>query len=111
MANGEMMNARQALFTATAGGARALRLEEQVGGLSAGMQADIVILRLDGVHQRPVYDAASTLVFSSSARDVRLAGVAGREVFRDGRVLTVDEERLGARMKEIQEKCRRQNDE
>jgi hypothetical protein len=32
---------------------------------------------------------------------VALTVVAGREVYRDGRVQGVDEERLGARMREI----------
>jgi len=35
---------------------------------------------------------------------VILTVVAGREVYRDGRVLNIDEERLRARMLEISEK-------
>jgi 5-methylthioadenosine/S-adenosylhomocysteine deaminase len=101
---GEMMNAREVLFAATTGGARATGLDDRTGALDEGLQADLAVINLDGAHQRPVYDAASTLVFSSSARDVLLTVVAGREIFRAGRVLTVDEERLSARMKEIQEK-------
>jgi 5-methylthioadenosine/S-adenosylhomocysteine deaminase len=102
--SGESMNAREVLFAATTGGAQAIGLDDRTGALVAGSQADLVIIKLDGAHQQPVYDAASTLVFSSSARDVLLTVVAGREIFRDGRVLTVDEERLRARMMEIQEK-------
>ncbi len=44
------------------------------------------------------------MVFSSSGRDVILTVVAGREVYRESRVMTVDEERLRARMNEIAEK-------
>jgi cytosine/adenosine deaminase-related metal-dependent hydrolase len=104
LASGEMMDARSLLFAATAGGARAVGRGEETGALVEGMQADMVIIGLESTHQRPVYDPESALVFSSSARDVLLTVVAGREVFRAGRVLTVDEERLSARMKEIEGK-------
>jgi cytosine/adenosine deaminase-related metal-dependent hydrolase len=92
------------LRAATAGGANALGLSAQVGTLAAGRQADFTALSLNGAHQRPVYDPSGTLVFASSGRDVILTVVAGREVYRDGRVTTVDEERLRARMDEISTK-------
>jgi cytosine/adenosine deaminase-related metal-dependent hydrolase len=98
------LSAHDVMQLATSGGAAALGTSEQVGALQAGMQADFAIVSLDGAHQIPVYDPVGTLIFSSSARDVVLTVVAGREVYRDGRVTTVDEDRLRARMKEIAEK-------
>lgn len=89
------------LFAATLGGARSLGLDNQTGALKEGWQADLVVVGLDGAHQLPVHDPAHALVFGSSGRDVRLTVVAGREVFRDGHVNTIDEEHLSARMKEI----------
>jgi cytosine/adenosine deaminase-related metal-dependent hydrolase len=41
------------------------------------------------------------LIFASSGRDVILTVIAGREVYRDGRVSNLDEDRLRARMLEI----------
>ncbi|HEY0407546.1 MAG TPA: amidohydrolase family protein [Pyrinomonadaceae bacterium] len=102
--SGEMTSADEALMLATLGGARALGLEDDIGSLEVGKQADITIVALDGAHQLPVYDPAAALVFSSSARDVRLTIVAGREVYRDGRVLSVDQQRFQARLAEIAEK-------
>lgn len=104
LSSGALMGAQEVLFSSTAGGARAIGLNGKTGALAEGLQADLVVINLNGTHQRPVYDAASALVFSSSARDVRLTLVAGKEIFREGRMLTVDEARLSARMKEIQEK-------
>jgi cytosine/adenosine deaminase-related metal-dependent hydrolase len=104
LASGQMMSAREVLFAATAGGARAVHLEGLTGSLAAGLQADLIAINLKDRHQQPVYDVESALVFSSSARDVLLTIVAGREVFRRGRVLTIDEELLSARIREIQEK-------
>jgi cytosine/adenosine deaminase-related metal-dependent hydrolase len=95
------LNAAEVFQTATLGGARALGLEGQIGELRVGMQADFAIVALDGAHQIPSYDPISTLIFASSGRDVKLTVVAGREVYRDGRITTVDEDRLRARMREI----------
>lgn len=100
----ESLHAAEVLEVATLGGARALGLEGQVGELAPGLQADFAVVSLNGAHQTPSYDATNTLIFSSSARDVILTVVAGREVYREGRVTTVDEERLRARMMEIAEK-------
>jgi 5-methylthioadenosine/S-adenosylhomocysteine deaminase len=83
---------------------RALEVATFGGQLKEGAQADLVALSLTGVHQTPIYDPAATLIFSSSGRDVILTVIAGREVYRDGRVVGVDEERLRARMHEIAER-------
>ncbi|HEV2799406.1 MAG TPA: amidohydrolase family protein [Pyrinomonadaceae bacterium] len=102
--NAEPYSAEHALADATRGGAHALGYEGQTGELVPGHEADLAIVKLDGAHQIPVYDPSRALIFSSSARDVALTLVAGREVYRDGRVNTVDEEHLRARMTEIAQK-------
>ncbi|HEX6285000.1 MAG TPA: amidohydrolase family protein [Pyrinomonadaceae bacterium] len=83
---------------------RMLTLATSDAVLGEGLQADLVVVGLDGVHQLPVYDPATTLLFSSSGRDVVLTIIGGREVYRDQRIIGVDEERLRARMKEIAQK-------
>jgi 5-methylthioadenosine/S-adenosylhomocysteine deaminase len=90
--------------SATLGGARALGLQGKIGELREGLQADFAVVALNGPHQVPSYDPVSTLIFASSGRDVRLTVVAGREVYREGRITTVDEERLRVRMSEIADK-------
>lgn len=101
-----LLSAHEVLETLTVGGARALGLEGQIGELREGLQADFAVVSLDGAHQIPAYDPATTLIFSSSASDVSLTVVAGKELYRDGKVITVDEERLRARMREIAEKLK-----
>lgn len=100
----ESFQAAEVLEVATRGGARALGLEGRAGELKEGLQADFAVVSLTGAHQTPSYDPTNTLIFSSSGRDVILTVVAGREVYCEGRVTTVDEERLRARMNEIAEK-------
>lgn len=74
------------------------------GVLAEGSQADFAVVSLSGAHQLPNYDPLATLIFASSGRDVLLTVIAGREVYRDGRVTGVDEDRLRARVQEIAEK-------
>ena len=100
----EPLTAMDMIRVATQGGARALGLEGRIGELKEGAQADFAVVSLENAHQIPAYDPVSSLVFASSGRDVVLTVVAGEEVYRDGRVTTVDEDRLRARMKEIAEK-------
>jgi cytosine/adenosine deaminase-related metal-dependent hydrolase len=98
---GRMLEASDALRMMTLNGARALKLDASTGALAEGLEADLAAVRLDAAHQTPAYEPASALVFTSSARDVLLTVVAGREIFRDGRVKTVDEEHLRARVRDI----------
>jgi 5-methylthioadenosine/S-adenosylhomocysteine deaminase len=98
--------ARFATLLSRAGGAHvsaedALRAATFGGELREGLKADLIGVRLTGVHQTPGYDPVATLIFASSGCDVILTVIDGREVYRDGRVTTVDEDRLRARMKEI----------
>jgi cytosine/adenosine deaminase-related metal-dependent hydrolase len=98
---GRMPDANDALRLLTYGGASALNMQSVTGSLKEGLEADLVAVRLDAAHQTPSYDPAAALVFSSSGRDVLLTVVAGREVFRDGRVTTLDEEGLRARLLDL----------
>ena len=99
-----LLTASQMLAAATTGGARCLGLEKGIGVIAERYQADLVVVGLDGTHQTPVYDPVTTLIFASSGRDVVLTIIAGREVYRDRRVVGVDEERLKARLNEIAQK-------
>ena len=98
------ISATQALAVATIGGARCLNLGGEIGELTEGAQADLAVLSLTATHQTPNVEPATTAIFASSGRDVVMTVVAGREVFRDGRVTGVDEERLRARVNEIRQK-------
>ena len=95
-AAGDQVTAAQALEIATFGRV-----------LAEGSVADLTAVSLRGVHQTPNYDPVATLIFASSGRDVILTVVAGREIYKNGRVTTVDEDRLRARMIEISEKLSR----
>ena len=96
--------ANDALFAATLGGARALGLDGQIGSLAEGMQADLIAVALDGAHQQPSTNVVDALIFSSSGRDVRMTMVAGKEVYRNGRVATASEKELHSRLQTVRQK-------
>ncbi len=87
-----VLPSEQVLYMATMGGAIALNLDDKIGSLEAGKQADLIIVDLNGLHTTPVFDAASHLVFTSKASDVEATMIAGRWQMRDKRLLTIDEE-------------------
>ncbi|HSS20274.1 MAG TPA: amidohydrolase family protein [Pyrinomonadaceae bacterium] len=103
---GSTMGADEVLKAATVNAARAVGLPDQIGELRAGLQADFAVVSLSGTHQLPIYDPLGALIFASSGRDVTMTVVAGKEIYRDGRITTVDEERLRARITEIAEKLK-----
>ncbi|MGB5176099.1 MAG: amidohydrolase, partial [Thermoanaerobaculia bacterium] len=88
-----VLPARQALAMATLEGARALKMEDEIGSLEVGKRADLIVVATDGLHQQPQDPAAnpySFLVYSTKASDVRTVIVEGQVVVDNGQVLTLD---------------------
>jgi cytosine/adenosine deaminase-related metal-dependent hydrolase len=83
--------AERLLQMMTFGGARALRLEQQIGSLEAGKQADLIAIDLSGIHNQPLHDVAAAIIFSASANDIFFTMVAGRVLFGDGEIKSFDE--------------------
>ena len=102
------ITSEQALFAATLGGARALGLDNQVGALVEGMQADMAVVSLNGSHQQPVNNPTDALVFSSSGRDVVMTLVAGKEIYRNGKVSGVSNAELRSQLKPVRTRIQKE---
>lgn len=85
----EGVTARDVVRWATLEGARANGLEDKVGSLTPGKQADIVLLRTDQLNVTPLQDPASAVV-AMDGRNVDTVMVAGRVLKRAGRLTQVD---------------------
>jgi 5-methylthioadenosine/S-adenosylhomocysteine deaminase len=80
----------QCLEMATINGARALGLAGRVGSLTAGKQADIVLLRTTDLNMTPLGEVRTALVRSATPANVDSVIVDGRFLKRGGRLLHVD---------------------
>jgi cytosine/adenosine deaminase-related metal-dependent hydrolase len=77
---------------ATMNGARALGKERQIGSLTPGKRADIIMLRASDLNMAPVGELHSTIVHSADNQNVDTVIVDGRFLKRGGRILSVDVE-------------------
>jgi len=84
---GDAMSARAALRIATRGGARVLGRDD-CGAIAVGMRADIAVWDLRGAASAGSWDDAALLLAGPS--QVRHLFVEGRQVVRDGQLITID---------------------
>lgn len=80
---------------ATIEGARALKLDKQIGSLEVGKQADLIAVRTDTPRMTPLLGGAAgnlhhNLVHAVQGGDVDLTMVAGRILVEGGRLLSAD---------------------
>ena len=87
---------RQALGWITLEGARALGIADRVGTLTAGKQADLVVLDASAWNMWPVHDPYSTVVMQANIGNVESVMIAGEWRKRSGRLLWDDTDRLRA---------------
>lgn len=88
------MPAAQALYMATLGSAKALRIDEQTGSISLGKWADLQAVDLSRLEQQPLYDPISQLVYTDSSRATTHVWVAGKKLLDQGQLTTLDQEKI-----------------
>lgn len=98
------ISGKEAIETATLGGAKALSLDAQIGTLEPGKQADITVISLANIAQHPLNDIYAALVFASNARDIVMTMVAGEEIYHNGKSSKIDEKQLALKMNGIARK-------
>ena len=106
--NPEVMPAWRALRMATIEGAKAVGVDDIVGSLEPGKQADFIAVDLDTTSMMPVYtypmrNIVPNLVYSARGREVVLSVVAGKVIMRDQKLLNVDEQQLIEEVKKYPE--------
>jgi cytosine/adenosine deaminase-related metal-dependent hydrolase len=94
VANGaDAMAAREALEVATLGGAAVLGRAGELGSVEVGKRADLALWDRRALHMAGAWDPVAALVLCGPQR-VRHLIVEGRQVVRDGRLTTLDTDRL-----------------
>lgn len=93
----EVVPAHQALAMATIHGARALGLDDRIGSLAIGKEADLVAIDLTGPENQPCFDPIAQIVYCAGRAQVSSVWIAGRAVVQKHRAVTLDRETVLAR--------------
>lgn len=97
-------SAELALELMTRGGAAALHMEDRIGSLEAGKQADFILIDTERVALSPPQTVISNLVYSNDPYAVRDVYVAGKAVVVDGVHQFIDREATLASAREALER-------
>jgi 5-methylthioadenosine/S-adenosylhomocysteine deaminase len=94
-----VLPAREVLWMATREGARALGLDEEIGSITVGKRADLIVVDRDRPHLLPGPDPYSTLVYSARGTDVWMTIVDGAVLVQHGQLVCEDAEAVAAEAK------------
>lgn len=94
--NPEVMPAWRALRMATIEGAKAIGIGDLVGSLEPGKRADFIAIDINKPSMLPLYtypmrNIVPNLVYSARGDEVCLSVVDGKIVYRDGKIVAIDE--------------------
>lgn len=95
-----LVGATKAIRMATIDGAKALGWDDEIGSLEPGKQADLVFFDTNHHEWTPYDRPEQALVWSASIASIAETWVAGRAVYADGKVQTIDEDALRAEARE-----------
>jgi len=84
------LTSREVLEFATIDGARVCGIDDRTGSLTAGKQADLVLIGCDHSNTYPVIDPVSTVVHQADTRNVDTVMVGGRFLKRGGKLVDAD---------------------
>jgi 5-methylthioadenosine/S-adenosylhomocysteine deaminase len=100
----QVVTSRQVIEMATIAGAASNRLQDKVGTLTPGKEADVVVLDARNINTWPMNNVAGTVVTMMNPRHVRHVLIAGKGVFWQGALVGWDLEQLLGRLEEARER-------
>ena len=101
-----LIKAQDILAMATLNAARALGIDEKVGSIEPGKEADIIAIKTDDYWQTPIFNPFSHLVYSSNRLSVSDVWVRGRMLMQNHSLTTIDIEKLKTQLNPLLEKIR-----
>ena len=104
---GRFLDSESMLEMATIGGARALKLDDEIGSLEIGKRADVIAVDLSSSQQSPSTNPVSAMVNTCTSADVLMTMVDGNMLYeRDKWHIDVEVAKHIARVIEIRGKLR-----
>ncbi len=81
------------LKMATIDSARSLGLDDKIGTLEVGKDADLIVMDMDKVNTTPLNDPYSAIVFSSDRENIEYVFSKGIKLLEKGKLTTIDEDK------------------
>jgi 5-methylthioadenosine/S-adenosylhomocysteine deaminase len=91
---------RDVLYCATMGGAHCAGLDDKVGSLAPGKEADLLVIRADDINLYPSNNAVGTVVQAAERSNIDTVIIGGRVRKYRGQVVGLDMVRLKAMVEE-----------
>jgi 5-methylthioadenosine/S-adenosylhomocysteine deaminase len=91
---------RDVLYCATVSGARCAGLDDKVGSLAPGKEADLLMIRADDINLYPSNNAVGTVVQAAERSNIDTVIIGGRVRKYRGEVVGLDMKRLKAMVEE-----------
>jgi 5-methylthioadenosine/S-adenosylhomocysteine deaminase len=84
------LDAFSALRAATLGGAKAMGLDDRIGSIEVGKQADLVVVDLAALETQPLHHVLSQLVYATGRHQVTDVWIAGKPKLRERVLVGMD---------------------
>ncbi|MFN3786903.1 MAG: amidohydrolase [Sulfurihydrogenibium azorense] len=92
--NPTVLPARQVLAMITRQGAKAVMMEDKIGSIEVGKDADIVVIDVNQPHLQPLFDPYTQIVYSAKGLDVDTVIINGKVVMKNKVVQTVEKDKV-----------------
>lgn len=92
--NPKDMPAYEVLKLATINGAKALKLEDKIGSIEEGKNADLVLLDLNFETMKPLNNAFANIVYNVKGTNVNTTIVNGKILMENRKIIGIDEQKI-----------------
>lgn len=93
-----LLPAYDVIKMATINGAKALNIQDKVGSIEEGKQADLIVIDLQTEMTQPINDIFSNIVYNTKPNNVMTTIINGNVIMENRKIIGINEE-------EIYEKC------
>ncbi|MDO4594133.1 MAG: amidohydrolase [Tissierellia bacterium] len=100
------LKAYDVLKMATINGAKALGIDDRIGSVEVGKEADLIIIDINNVNHVPYNNLISSICYSTYENDIRDVIIKGEIVYRDRKFLKINEDEVIKEANERFEKLR-----
>ncbi|MGJ3239631.1 MAG: amidohydrolase [Anaerolineae bacterium] len=90
----ETLTLQDALTITTHESAQVYGMADDLGALSAGKLADIMLVDLSGLHHQPLHNISASMIYHARTSDVQTVVCDGQVLMRDQELLTLDKSEI-----------------